>query len=204
MSINRLSLWGPALLLLMVSASNVQAQHYTPFGDWDFGHDFQPFAPAVLDEYGFEPIPPNTGWFFSMERCYLNVGRQDAATQPFNGDFTWGNRWDLGFMTEEDHGWLLSAWNLRGPVVGAPDANSAPINFGAFSGVELNKMWRLGPCDGGSFVEPFIGVRNITFKDRTFGMVENNIIGGQLGLRWYKQTGHYKITNNPSSGYGYS
>jgi len=195
MSISRFLLFGATLVVALVLAPNANAQQYTPFFDnWEFGHDFQPFAPVINEEYGYEPIPPNTGWFFAFDRVYLNVTRGAAADQSFNGDFTWGNRIELGYMTEEDHGWLLSAWELDGPTVGAPDETTPASNVGAFGGVELNKTWRCDPLHDGSIFEPFVGVRFLKFDDKTFGLVENHMIGGQLGARWYKQKGNFLLS----------
>ena len=79
-----------------------------------FDPDFQFFAPSGVDRLGGE-IDPSIGWFASYDRTCLYVTRpQDEATST-QGDFGWGNRFDIGYMTEEEHGWMVSFLHLDGP-----------------------------------------------------------------------------------------
>jgi len=179
------------IVALMASLAVVQtasAQRIQPFGEWDFDHDFQPFAPLVTEDYGGDALDAPTGFFFTYDRCYLNVGRSDAAPQRYNGDFAWSNRFDFGYMQENRRGWLFSAWHLVGP-------NDEGTNVARLGGFEANRTWRLKPFHNGSYLEPFIGARYIQYQDSFTGsMVENNIIGGQLGARWFHQKGHWLIS----------
>jgi hypothetical protein len=46
------------------------------------------------------------------------TGPADVQDTSFDlMDMTWGNRWDLGYMTEDDHGWLFSYMHIDGPNV---------------------------------------------------------------------------------------
>ena len=164
-----------------------------------FEPDFQFFAPADVGTFGGYP-DPNIGFFFSYERLYWNVQRSETDAAPYEGDFTWGNRVDLGYMMDTDHGWLVTAFHLDGP-------NTAENN-GDFEGVEINKTFRWKPVGKNYIIEPFFGARFMKFIDRTpefieiidpvtmlpflevidENRVENNILGGQLGVRIHRQT----------------
>ncbi|MDP6444539.1 MAG: hypothetical protein QGG36_24375 [Pirellulaceae bacterium] len=129
MSRTKSTVWLASLTAVLVMASTSWAQHVQPFIDpLVFDPDFQFFAPAELGDFG-NPAPPNTGWFGKYDRMYIWITRpsdQTKAVQPFGttitslgnhteGDYTWGNRWDFGYMTEENHGWLFSAIHIDGP-----------------------------------------------------------------------------------------
>lgn len=79
-----------------------------------FETDMQFFAPADIDDLNSE-IDPSVGWFATYDRAYIYVTRPQAEDSYARGDFTWGNRFDLGYMTEEDHGWLMSFSHIDGP-----------------------------------------------------------------------------------------
>ena len=189
-----LSPWKGLLLLAVAAASAAMAgeahgQRFDPFIDpTHFDSDFQYFAPAEVDTYGGAP-DPNTGFFFTYDRMYVNMTRPRDVASHFEGDFTWGNRYDMGFMTEDDHGWLLSIMHVDGP-------NLEDLNHADYSSVELNRVWRLKQLHNGSYVEPFIGVRYIKFIDSLDlqNQVENNIVGGQIGARWFKQKGRWLLS----------
>jgi hypothetical protein len=107
---------------------------HQPLAPVDFEHDYQPFAPADLSEFGNGP-PPRVGFFGSYERLYWSISKPPLATvgsvgaqgiffDPlsnndifavnsfdtgvFNADAGWGNRYDLGYMENRNHGWLVS------------------------------------------------------------------------------------------------
>lgn len=112
----------------------------------------------------------------------------------YDGDFTWGNRYDFGYMTEDDHGWYVSHTHVAGPAESltllqerinrenpddtpdAPDpilqdrnprvyALFASINSARYSNIELNKVWRRKEFHLGGVLEPFVGARYMVFKD---------------------------------------
>lgn len=79
-----------------------------------FESDLQFFAPAEIDSINSE-IDASTGWFATYDRTYIYVTRPQAEESNTQGDVTWGNRFDLGYMTEEQHGWLLTFQHIDGP-----------------------------------------------------------------------------------------
>jgi hypothetical protein len=133
MSMSRITVILAALSTFSLFAPGVYAQHelhhvppvinpdgYNP----DFLHpfveplafdpDYQYFAPADFDTYGGY-FQGNTGWFATYDRVRIWVTRPDHEMSHTDGDFTWGNRFDVGYMTDEEHGWLFCAWNINGP-----------------------------------------------------------------------------------------
>jgi hypothetical protein len=112
-----------------VDADGYNPDVYHPFIAPDlFDPDYQFFAPAEFSEFGRGDAAPR-GWFGSYDRLYLWVTRpnnqnsggvfpgsqQSILGDNKAGDFGWGNRFDVGYMTAEDHGWLATFWSLNGP-----------------------------------------------------------------------------------------
>jgi hypothetical protein len=191
-----------------------------------FDPDWQFFAPADVSTFGGYP-EPNVGFFFSYDRLYWNVQRSETDAAPYEGDFTWGNRIDFGYMMEEDHGWLITAFHLDGPndygdtnIFTRADTNgdgndelvtqTTSRNNGAFDDVEVNKTFRWKPVGKNYIIEPLFGARFMKFYDYDFDSelvqeidnmgeivsqraagvgerIENNILGGQLGVRIHHQ-----------------
>ncbi|MCA9122119.1 MAG: BBP7 family outer membrane beta-barrel protein [Planctomycetaceae bacterium] len=88
-----------------------------PFVDTTaFPHDFQFFAPAEFGEFGNGAEAP-TGWFATADRMHIYFSRPRDEPSHTEGDFTWGNRFTVGYMSEEDHGWFAEFWNISGPNV---------------------------------------------------------------------------------------
>lgn len=117
MSITRFSSAVAVLVTALVLTPQVQAQLFKPFAFPQPESDFQFFAPADVDTYGGGPAQ-KTGWFATYDRVYMNVSRPEDAYDLSNkmGDFTWGNRFDIGFVDEDDHkGWLVTLWHIDGP-----------------------------------------------------------------------------------------
>ncbi|MDA1050085.1 MAG: BBP7 family outer membrane beta-barrel protein [Planctomycetota bacterium] len=86
-----------------------------PFVDTTaFPHDFQFFAPAEFGEFGGGP-EPTTGWFGAADRLYIYMTRPEAEPTHTEGDFTWGNRFTVGYMSPENHGWFGELWHINGP-----------------------------------------------------------------------------------------
>ena len=110
------------ILALVVALAALPAfgQVYHPFGDpLDVNPDWQFFAP--VDELEMEEMSPRkrarTGWFASYDRTQMWVSRPETEASRNEGDFGWGNRYDIGIMTEKDNGWLFSFRNMGGPNV---------------------------------------------------------------------------------------
>ena len=110
--------WLAAFSVVVGLAGTASAQRFQPFIDPGyFEPDFQFFAPAEVGDFG-DGEPPNTGVYFDYDRTYVNVTRPDGEPSLFSGtygDFTWGNRWEIGYMTDDHTGWQAVLWHLSGP-----------------------------------------------------------------------------------------
>lgn len=163
-----------------------------------FEPDLQFFAPADVDYFG-DPTPPETGWFFAYDRMYVGVSRPDNASRPWDLDQTWGNRFDMGYMTEDDGGLWVSFMHIDGPTGEADSAKASTAS------IEVNKVWRWEPTHRYCYIEPFLGVRFVKFNDYGYPVVpfgdtiENNILGGQAGVRLWKNVGHWKLSTDVRS-----
>jgi len=130
----------PTVLSVLAIALGITAsaagQNYQPFGPVDLSrHDLKIFSPANLGEFG-QLAPPKQGVFFRYERLhwYINAPKRTTlGAGPRNIDrrelsfvqtssidtavplsqAAWGNRWDLGYLMEDDTGWFVSV--LDGP-----------------------------------------------------------------------------------------
>lgn len=105
---------------LFVSGQVTFGQTYHPFAEpLEFDPDWQFFAPIELQDV--EELTPkkraNYGWFGTYDRANIWMSRSDSEESSSLGDFTWGNRFDFGFMTEQDSGWSFTAWHVDGPNV---------------------------------------------------------------------------------------
>lgn len=170
-----------------------------------FDPDYQFFAPADISNFG-NGVPARIGFFFTYDRMYMNVSRPESTfngffSEPWEGDWTWGNRYNLGYMTEEDHGWTLSHIHINGPnfgdetLVGYPDAitppvgptpiDVAPVVFQSlerrvesrFASVDFNKTFR-SKLHHGAYFEPYFGARYIYFRD--FSTDYSRFITGEI------------------------
>jgi hypothetical protein len=188
-----------AVLALLGAASNALAQYHQPFIDPTyFQPDLQFFAPAEVSAYsGGEP--PNVGFYLDYDRMFINMTRPNGEASlfsPFQGDFTYGNRWELGYMTDDDTGWQFVAWNISGPdkfnrlfqeridrinTDDDPPDDPDPIlqdrnprwyiltnslNVARLASSEVNKTWRRKEFHDGSVFEPLVGLRYMNFQDR--------------------------------------
>ncbi|MFP6677614.1 MAG: hypothetical protein VB878_21185 [Pirellulaceae bacterium] len=233
----------------------------------EFNPDYQFFAPVDLGDFGEKP-DHRTGWYAQYHRLHTFINRPASGATGIQGDFTWGNVYDIGFMTETGSGWSVTGTHIGGPNVfstvmqprinrindddagnvgGDPDdlepifpfqdrndfrTNSRvyflkdSINVANMTGFEFNKTWRLEPFNNGSVLEPFMGLRYFKLKafhrrdtyittDETFvdnpdpnetdvlenytstvGAWENDMVGGQLGLRWVERRGRWTMSSH--------
>ena len=98
-----------------IDSDGLDPDLWQPFVDTNaFSHDFQFFAPAEFGEFGDGPEAP-TGWFGTYDRVYIFMSRPEAEPAGKQLDSTWGNRFSLGYMSPEDHGWFGEFWHIDGP-----------------------------------------------------------------------------------------
>jgi hypothetical protein len=198
MSLIRPFAWLAALVAVLGVAGTASAQRYQPFIEPGyFEPDFQFFAPAEVGDFGGGE-PPNTGVYFSYDRLYVNMTRPDGEASlfsEFEGDFTWGNRWEIGYMTEEETGWQAVLLHMSGPneyveftqerldrINDDDDPPDDPdpiivdrnprtyllrdsVNVASLSSFELNKTWRRKQFHSGGVLEPLAGFRYMNFRN---------------------------------------
>lgn len=109
-----------AAVTILVTSSAVHAETYHPFADpLEFDPDWQFFAP--VDVPSMLELSPrkraNEGWFATYDRTYLWTSRPDVEASSGDGDFGWGNRFDLGLMRDNRNGWLVSFRSMGAPNV---------------------------------------------------------------------------------------
>jgi len=173
--------WMAILITVLCCHSVAGAEEHLLIPDpFEFDPDFQFFAPAEFSDYGSDSGPP-TGFFFTYDRLYMFTTRpqQEAGSQVGHEDWdsSWANRFEFGYMTDDDCGWLISATRLHSPNVtfggagGYADAvteeieesiidiTSLTLNDLRYDGVELNRVWRRPMLRKGAFLEPFVGLR---------------------------------------------
>ena len=213
---------------------------------------------------------PNTGWFFTYDRAYFRVTRPEAEASFMQSDRAWGNRFDFGYMTSQNHGWYFSVMNITGPnvsdtfrqernnrfaedaapqeeAIDPPQDNNNRVtgardyflydslNIADLTNFEINKTFRRKSQNaGGAVIESFIGFRMARFTDfylneeynrydedgipvpplpnpndpdaptpedaeyeeliSTRANLANNLVGGQLGARWYDKRGRWLVS----------
>jgi hypothetical protein len=194
--------WLTAIVLAAATAAPAQVPGppTVPGGDhfWEFqpfldpgyfNPDFQFFAPAVVDDFGGEE-KPNTGLYVTFVRTYVNVSRP-IDTFSFGsgnqGDFTWGNRMEVGYMKGDPAGWQAVLWHVNGPnerfvnsefLEEIQNISTTPVtqqilspgaidtvNQLKMSSFELNRVWRRPQFHNGTNFEPFVGYRYMNVKD---------------------------------------
>jgi len=246
---------------------------YDPFCDLDTNW----FEPIYCD---CPERPLNSGWFFGYRRTNMNVSRphnevvsqfydqedgdvarpddelmrsiySGSISDDLGGDWSWGNRFDFGWMSEQGSGlWFvarkqdspdrrvtfdnidqsgLSALRLNDQPWGP---TSATVNGLRMYGFEANKVWRLKPTAKGTVMEPFVGPRYVRLRDhadrtdiysdfyRTVGTfptngqqfpivrrvnfaysdttmtTDNDLFGGQFGMRSKWRRGRWQVTSD--------
>jgi hypothetical protein len=236
--------WFAVVAMWIGSTATVRAQDLQPFGPVPAGNltDAQLFAPADISTYGDFPRP-NIGPWFSYQRVYLSIhqpayalignpspvaaGLSDADNQFIKGGYDWGNRFDLGYMVDENHGWETSILKTNDQI-STFDVSQSHIGFlnstgGAetltvgiekdyknvtrLTGVELMKVYRYDPDDNWGVWEVSVGARMLQVHDRFDSVpgpleagglttswdlgIDNNIVGPQIGARWWNQRGRW-------------
>ena len=204
MAIRRTTSWLTLLALILAGSATAQAQQFQPFGPAGEEAEFEWFAPPEQGNFG-EPAPdPNYGFFFKYERLYWNMTGPVGSDHPFDGWWGWGNRFDFGYMGDNDSGWLATYEYLDGPTASNRE-RTVPVTqfFQKFGTVEVLKTWRLDQGHRGGWWEPMVGVRYTYFNQTSmietdfvnvYSKVLNNMVGPEIGLRWFRQRGRWLVS----------
>ena len=180
-----------AVVAMIVTASTGNAQQFHPFIDpMEFDPDWQWFAPVDLAHLN-ELSPKkraNVGWFASHDRTYVWLSRPETASSPqFRtegaGDFVWGHRTDIGFMQENNTGWMVNFRRMS-------------TSCGVWHSVLTERINRLEEDDegGGTFFpwpdrnDPFYAGRFYNLKDSVNVASFNNF---ELNRTWRKSPYRY-------------
>lgn len=186
-------------------------------------YDLQPMTPfevTSLDGY----VEPNTGFYFTYDRTYLSTSRpsqvdSNSASFPGGNDFTWGNRYELGYMGESNTGYNLKWLGQEGGFFSAGQDSSVANPLMTRTGVDtvgINRTFR--EClKGGGYFEPYVGIRYFGVNDSTIEdvlivngnnrfiqRVSNSMVGGHVGSRFVKRNGRFTNSFDFSVGAGYN
>ncbi len=102
---------GLACSVQAISPNDCFAQETLPVQDpFAFDPDFNWFEPIYQAD--FDDMQPkkraNRGWYGAYDRLHLFGSRPEQEQGSHLLDGGWGNRYDLGYMLDEDTGWMMS------------------------------------------------------------------------------------------------
>ena len=170
-----------------------------------------------MDDFGGEE-KPHTGIYVSFDRTYVNVSRpidQFSFGSGNQGDFTWGNRMEIGYMLGDPSGWQAVLWHVNGPnekystgdilqqftepvnntVTQVPTPEEIQtLNQLKMSSFELNKIWRLKPYHNGAVMEPLLGYRYMNVRD-FYQRDHLTEIPGDFGTPAFANTDEFLLNN---------
>lgn len=198
-----------AAATLVVVSPNVMGQFrelpngpaYHPFAEpLEFDPDWQFFAPVDV-ELLMEKSPrkrAHEGWFATYDRTYLWTSRPETEQSKADGDFGWGNRYDVGFMTSRNTGWLASFRSMGGPNV--------------YDRIYQERINRFNPDDVGdpvtAPVQPFIDANDPQLGTRAYVLGDSlNVFGltnFELNKTWRLEPYRYGGILEPLVGFKYS
>ena len=196
-----------------------------PFGDENallpdadyFEYDAQLWAPYDVTSMDGRPRL-NQGFYAELGFSYLSISRPGAVpgADPRNfrsgSDFHWARDLELGYMNSKDAGWAFGWVDAEGLVFlnGEDRVVVNPMTLRTtFDDLELNRQFRQ-VLSSGAWVEPYIGFRYINITDRTiqdnsialgsrFGQkVNNSALGGQVGARFFRDYGRFRLGTDVS------
>lgn len=193
-----------------------------------FNYDAQLFAPLTLDDIRTKP-QGNTGWYFTYDRTYMSVSRPEATSivnanaVATGNDFTWGNRFDIGHMSEAGTGWTLNWLNSEGSFFsqGQDELIANPfMTRTTLANVEISRLFRQ-ELSTGSLMEPYFGVRWQGFNDETIEdsivpffttadgnrfkqRTSNSSFGAHVGSRFSKTVGRWSWRADAALAAGYN
>lgn len=184
-----------------------------------FNYDAQMFAPVEFAN--FRNPEPSTGFFASYERTSTSISRSGSrdllapgvllSDFPVGNDFMWGNRFEIGWVTENNDGWQLVYNKTEGGffAFGRDELVGNPMLVRTnLSNVAINRIFRQSTSNGG-YLEPYIGLRYMSMSDKTLEdtlitigdddlnnrfkqSATNSAIGPQVGSRYNLRTGRFR------------
>ncbi len=188
-----------ALVAFMAFSPSVFGQVYHPFAEpLEFNPDWQFFAPVDVDSLMELPNRKraNTGWFGTYDREYLALSRPNISQSAANSDFGWGNRYDLGFMTDDRTGWLVSARHFG--------ANTFETQY-------QERINRVNTADTGAQpnpVTPFIDQNDPQFRTRVYLLANSLNVAStsniELNKTWRREPYRYGGIIEPMVGLRYT
>ncbi len=178
---------------------------HLPFRDpFAFDPDFRWFEPVHdADLADMKPAKrANTGWYGSYDRMELWLSRPEEQGSHWLLDHGSGNRYDLGYMLDEDHGWAMTYMNL---------------GVNAFDGVNRERLnrYNLGELEGepepagppfGEVVPPWDG-NNFGYNERFVELRDSENVADfhsfELNKTWRLEPYHYGGMLEPLVGFRY-
>jgi hypothetical protein len=189
-----------AIVALMAFSPSVFGQVYHPFAEpLEFNPDWQFFAPVDVDSLMELPSRKraNTGWFGTYDRTYMWVSRPNVEQSKADGDFTSGNRYDLGFMTDDRSGWLFSMRHIGGPNV--------------YQNIYQERINRDNTNDTGAqpnTVNPFIDQNDPQYRTRVYILGDSLNVAGmsnfEINKTWRREPYRYGGIIEPMMGLRYT
>jgi len=181
-----------------------------------FDYDAQLFAPVEFDSK--DQLEPRIGFYFEFDRTYLSL--TNAPQFAADGDeltgtgnnYVFGNRYELGWFTEEDTGWNASFQLNEGNsfFAGQDVLISNPLLATTrIATVEINRVFRQ-TLSSGKILEPYFGLRYMNVSDETIEDVPqgagtfnrflqnatNDAVGFQAGGRYVRRAGRWRTTTD--------
>ncbi len=189
-----------AAVTVMVASPAAMGQVHHPFGKpMEFDPDWQFFAPVDVDSI-MELSPrnrANEGWFATYDRTYLWVSRPSTEQSSNDGDFGWGNRFDLGLMTDKRSGWLLSFRNMGGPNV---YDRTYQERIDRFNANDVN--------DPNAPVQPFLDANDPQLGTRAYILGDSLNVAGltnfEINKTWRREPFRYGGVFEPMIGFKYA
>lgn len=189
-------------------------------------YDGQVFTPLDFGEQSVKERFDNTGLFFTYDRASLYVTAPETTTvagqsAPGFNYQTWGNRFETGYMSEEDKGFTATLLYTGGStfLAGRSDVGiPAPMHLDSgYTSFEINRTYR--QClKSGALFEPYFGFRYLGVTDKTnqdgsvsvlnpflgtsnrfLQEAQNVMPGGQVGFRLFRQTDRWTLSGNFSA-----
>ena len=188
-----------AIVAFMAFSPSVFGQVYHPFAEpLEFNPDWQFFAPVDADALAELPNRKraNTGWFGTYDREYMWISRPNVSQSEANGDFGWGNRYDLGFMTDDRSGWLVSMRHFS--------ENSYETQYQE----RINRVNTADTTNQPSTISPFLDQNDPQFRTRAYILANSLNVASmsnfELNKTWRREPYRYGGIIEPMVGFRYT